>query len=125
MNEWVAVCRVEDIPVLGSRRVARERGAPVALFRNQAGEVHALLDRCPHKGGPLSQGIVMGHGVACPLHNWTIAFADGRALAPDEGATPVFALKVESGVVHLDASQLAAEGTDLVLPVAGPCGRRC
>lgn len=125
MIEWVAVCRVDDIPILGSRRVAREQGAAVALFRNQAGEVHALLDRCPHKGGPLSQGIVMGHGVACPLHNWTIGFADGCAQAPDEGRTPVFAVKVADGQVHLDAAQLATEGADLPLPVAGPCGRPC
>lgn len=125
MSEWVTVCRVEDIPVLGSRRVARAQGAPVALFRNQQGEVYALLDRCPHKGGPLSQGIVMGHGVACPLHNWTIGFADGRAQAPDEGQTPVFTVKVDEGQVMLDAAQLATEGIDLPLPVAGPCGRRC
>ena len=125
MSEWVSVCRVEDIPVLGSRRVARAQGAPVALFRNQQGEVYALLDRCPHKGGPLSQGIVMGHGVACPLHNWTIGFADGRAQAPDEGQTPVFTVKVDEGQVMLDAAQLATEGIDLPLPVAGPCGRRC
>ena len=125
MSEWVTVCRVEDIPVLGSRRVARAQGAPVALFRNQQGEVYALLDRCPHKGGPLSQGIVMGHGVACPLHNWTIGFADGRAQAPDEGQTPVFTVKVDEGQVMLDAAQLVTEGIDLPLPVAGPCGRRC
>ena len=125
MNDWVSVCRVDDIPVLGSRRGARAQGAPVALFRNQAGEVHALLDRCPHKGGPLSQGIVMAHGVACPLHNWTIGFADGCAQAPDEGRTPTFTVKVVDGQVHLDAAQLASEGIDLPLPVAGPCGHRC
>ena len=125
MNDWVSVCRVDDIPVLGSRRVARAQGAPVALFRNQAGEVHALLDRCPHKGGPLSQGIVMAHGVACPLHNWTIGFADGCAQAPDEGRTPTFTVKVVDGQVHLDAAQLATEGIDLPLPMAGPCGHRC
>ena len=128
MNDWVAICAVEDIPRLGSRRVARPEGvpgAPVALFRTATGEVHALLDRCPHKGGPLSQGIVMDHGVACPLHNWTIRFADGQAQAPDEGQTPAFAVRVEDGRVHLDAAQLATQGTDLALPVAGPCGRRC
>ena len=125
MNEWIAVCRVEDIPVLGSRRVARPQGAPVALFRNQADEVHALLDRCPHKGGPLSQGIVSAHGVACPLHNWVIGFSDGAAQAPDKGRTAVFSVKIDAGQVHLDAAQLAVESIDLPLPVAGPCGRRC
>ena len=71
MSDWVTVCRVEDIPRLGARRVAREAGAAVAVFRTADDGVFALLDRCPHKGGPLSQGIVFGESVACPLHNWT------------------------------------------------------
>ena len=72
MSQWTPICRVEDIPVLGSRRVARERGLDVAIFRNDQDEVFALLDRCPHKGGPLSQGIVFGTHVACPLHNLSL-----------------------------------------------------
>lgn len=106
MSEWKAVCQVEDIPVLGSRRVARANGPEVALFRNAEGEVFALLDRCPHKGGPLSQGIVFGRSVACPLHNLTIGLDDGCARAPDEGCTTRFAVKVEAGVVSLDADEL-------------------
>jgi len=74
---WQAVCRVEDIPTLGARRIARESGLAVAVFRSASDKVFALLDRCPHKGGPLSQGIVFGESVACPLHNWTIALTDG------------------------------------------------
>ena len=77
MTEWKTICRVDDIPVLGSRRVARAQGLDVAVFRNDKDEVFALLDRCPHKGGPLSQGIVFGTSVACPLHNWTIGLCDG------------------------------------------------
>ncbi len=122
-TEWTAVCRVEDIPVLGSRRVSRAQGLPVALFRTADERVYALLDRCPHKGGPLSQGIVFGDGVACPLHNWTINLADGRARAPDEGCTPSFACKVEGGRVWLDADELASKGLDLPAPVAGPCSK--
>ena len=121
--EWTAVCRVEDIPVLGSRRVARAQGLPVALFRTADERLYALLDRCPHKGGPLSQGIVFGDGVACPLHNWTINLADGRARAPDEGCTPSFACKVEGRRVWLDADELACKGLDLPAPVAGPCSK--
>ena len=68
----------------------------------------ALLDRCPHKGGPLSQGIVFGDSVACPLHNWTIGLADGCAQAPDVGCTPRFACKVEDGAVLLDAGRTGA-----------------
>ncbi len=123
VSHWVSVCRVDDIPVLGARRVARERGLPVALFRTAAGQVFALLDRCPHRGGPLSQGIVAGEGVACPLHGWTIAFADGSARPPDEGATPTFACRVEAGAVLLDAAQLASHAIDLPAPLGGPCLR--
>jgi nitrite reductase (NADH) small subunit len=120
---WLPVCRIEDIPVLGARRVERDRGMPVALFRTAEDRVFALLDRCPHKGGPLSQGIVAGEGVACPLHGWTVAFADGRARAPDEGATPTFDCRVEGGVVLLDEEQLASRGLEWAAPVAGPCAR--
>jgi nitrite reductase (NADH) small subunit len=104
--EWTAVCRVADIPVLGARRVARDGAVPVAVFRTADDRVFALLDRCPHKGGPLSQGIVFGDSVACPLHNWTIGLADGCARAPDEGCTTPFACKVEDGRVLLDAQEL-------------------
>ena len=106
MSAWKAVCRVEDIPVLGARRLTRKLGGDVAIFRNAEDTVFALLDRCPHKGGPLSQGIVFGESVACPLHNWTIGLADGCAKTPDEGCTPRFAIKVEAGVVHLDLDEL-------------------
>ncbi len=124
MPAWKPICRVEDIPVLGARRVAREQGLEVAIFRNDADEVFALLDRCPHKGGPLSQGIVFGQQVACPLHNWTIGLCDGMAQAPDEGCTPRFAVKVERGEVHLDADELAGHAIDLTRPVAGPVSRK-
>ena len=123
MSEWKVICRVEDIPVLGSRRVARDVGLDVAVFRNDQNEVFALLDRCPHKGGPLSQGIVFGTSVACPLHNWTIGLDSGCAKAPDEGCAPRYAVKVEDGVVSLDAAELASHGTDLTRPVAGPLPR--
>jgi nitrite reductase (NADH) small subunit len=106
-QDWKPVCRVEDIPVLGARRVPREGQAiPIAVFRNAEDKVFALLDRCPHKGGPLSQGIVFGESVACPLHNWTIGLADGCAKAPDEGCTTKFACKVENGQVFLEADAL-------------------
>ena len=105
-NDWQVICRVEDIPVLGARRVARERGMDVAVFRNDSDQVFALLDRCPHRGGPLSQGIVFGTNVACPLHNWTIGLGDGCAKEPDQGCTPRFACKVEAGQVFLEVEAL-------------------
>ena len=106
MSEWKAVCRVDDIPVLGARRLPRKCGGDVAIFRNAEDKVFALLDRCPHKGGPLSQGIVFGESVACPLHNWTIGLADGCARSPDEGCTTRFSIRVEAGVVQLDLDEL-------------------
>jgi len=124
MSDWKPICRVDDIPVLGSRRVARPEGMAVAVFRNDQDQVFALLDRCPHKGGPLSQGIVFGTSVACPLHNWTIGLDTGCARAPDEGSTPRFAVKVEDGVVHLDSQELSTLALDIQPPVAGPCTRK-
>ena len=120
MTEWTLICHVHDIPALGARRVARPQGLEVALFRNQQDEVFALLDRCPHKGGPLSQGIVFGRSVACPLHNWTIGLADGNAQTPDDGCTPRFSVRVEAGQVYLNTAELQSHATDLVRPVAGP-----
>jgi nitrite reductase (NADH) small subunit len=120
MPTWKKICLVQDIPVLGSRRVARAKGLDVALFRNAQDEVFALLDRCPHKGGPLSQGIVHGKQVACPLHNWNIGLDDGCAKAPDEGCTPSFAVKLEGDTVYLDADELAIKALLDVRPVAGP-----
>ena len=93
-------------------RVVQTPLAEIAVFRNMADEVFALRDKCPHKGGPLSQGIVFGHRVACPLHNWTIALDDGCACAPDAGRTVSFDVKVEAGQVFLDARQLAELALD-------------
>ena len=123
MTAWTQICLIEDIPVLGSRRVAREQGLDVAVFRNDTGDVFALLDRCPHKGGPLSQGIVFGTSVACPMHNWTIGLCDGQAQTPDEGCTPRFEVKLDAGVVYLKADELRGLATDLTRPIAGPARR--
>ena len=93
------------------------------MFRNDSDEVFALLDRCPHKGGPLSQGIVFGTSVACPLHNWNIGLCDGQAQAPDSGCTPRFEVKLDAGQVYLKADELVGLATDLTRPIAGPARR--
>jgi nitrite reductase (NADH) small subunit len=97
---WRRVCLLEDIPQLGARVLRTERGN-IAIFRTEADEVFALDDRCPHKGGPLSQGIVFGRRVACPLHNWSIGLDDGKAAVPDEGCSASYPAKVEVGEVYL------------------------
>ena len=124
MTEWKQICVLNDIPTLGARRVSRAQGLDVAVFRNADDNVFALLDRCPHKGGPLSQGIVHGESVACPLHNWNIGLVDGCARAPDEGCTPKFAVQVKDGAVFLDAAELKSHAIDLTRPIAGPARHR-
>ena len=100
MSEWLRICSIEDIPRLGSR-VVKNAGCDIAVFRNADDEVFALQDKCPHKGGPLSQGIVFGRKVACPLHGWNICLDDGNAVAPDTGCARTFPVKVEGGEVFL------------------------
>lgn len=100
MNSWVKVAALDDIPRLGAR-VVKSRQGDVAVFRNAEDEVFALRDQCPHKGGPLSQGIVYGRKVACPLHGWNICLDSGEAVAPDAGCAQSFPVKVESGQIFL------------------------
>lgn len=100
-GRFTDVCALADIPVLGARVIERPGHAQgnVAVFRTSDDRVFALHDRCPHKGGPLSQGIVFGDRVACPLHNWTIELATGEAMAPDVGCARRFAAHVADGRV--------------------------
>jgi nitrite reductase (NADH) small subunit len=100
---YTPVCALADIPRLGARVVERAGacGVNIAVFRTADDRVFALADRCPHKGGPLSQGIVYGERVACPLHNWSIELASGDAVAPDVGCTRSFPVRVEHGDVYV------------------------
>lgn len=100
MSEWKQVAALEDIPQLGSR-VVKTAAQDIAVFRTADDRVFALHDHCPHKGGPLSQGIVHGDKVTCPLHGWNIGLADGNAVAPDEGRTGCIQVKLENGLVFL------------------------
>lgn len=100
MTNWTDILALEDIPRLGSR-IIRTDTMDVAVFRTADDRVFALRDACPHKGGPLSQGIVHGTSVTCPLHNWKIDLNSGEALPPDEGCTNVFETRVENGRVLL------------------------
>lgn len=106
---WLEVGTVEDIPRMGARVVEREQGN-IAVFRTAGDEFFALLDRCPHRGGPLSQGIVHGRRVACPLHDWKIHLDTGLAVAPDEGCAASFPVRVENGVVYLSLTAAAPAG---------------
>ena len=100
MSDWMKVAHIEDIPVLGSR-IVRTDTMDIAIFRNSDDQVFALKDECPHKQGPLSQGIVHGSSVTCPLHNWKIDLTSGEALGVDEGCTNAFETKIEDNIVYL------------------------
>ncbi|WP_455220371.1 nitrite reductase small subunit NirD [Kaarinaea lacus] len=99
-TDWIEVGRVDDVPRLGARIVNTIDG-DIAVFRNAVDEIFAVLDRCPHKGGPLSQGIVHGRSVTCPLHNWVLGLDDGQAKAPDEGCVKTYSVKVENNIIYL------------------------
>src|SRR3569832_1506913 len=101
MSNWTKNTTLADIPRLGSRVVRSSKG-DIAVFRTDDDRVFALHNQCPHKGGPLSQGIVYGDKVACPLHSWKISLVSGEAEEPDEGHTACFAVKVEDGTVYLE-----------------------
>ena len=98
-GEWLDIGWVDEIPLRGARTVPVEGGEEIAVFRTGDNRVFALLNRCPHKGGPLAQGIVHAHSVACPLHNWNIALASGEAQGADRGCTPTIPVKVDAGRV--------------------------
>ncbi len=100
MEAWKKLCLLREIPPLGSRVVKSPKG-DIAVFRTADDEVFALHDKCPHRGGPLSQGIVAGKAVACPMHGWKIGLDDGEAVAPDQGCARPFAVKVEDGAVWI------------------------
>jgi nitrite reductase (NADH) small subunit len=100
MLDWIDIGRIDDIPRQGARTVQTGQG-PVAVFRTADDVIFALLNRCPHRGGPLSEGIVAGRTVACPLHNWVIDLTDGQAVAPDKGCAPRVPVQVEGGRVRL------------------------
>lgn len=111
-QDWLRLCRLDELPPAGARVCVLPEGR-VAIFRTRDDRVFALRDQCPHKGGPLSQGLVVGAAVTCPLHGWTIDFDSGAARAPDVGCTARYAVRVEHDWVYLARqSTLAGDATD-------------
>ena len=107
MNDWIEIGTLDDIPRQGAR-VVRRVGGDIAVFRTLDDQIFALRDKCPHKGGPLSQGIVHGNKVACPLHDWKISLDTGMAVAPDAGCAARFPVRLEGGKIYL--SLISEEG---------------
>jgi len=112
MSDWIKICALEDIRPLGSRVLDLPQGK-IALFRTSDNEVFALKDSCPHKQGRLSQGIIHGKSVTCPLHNWVISFENGEAQAPDIGCTQTYQIHLIDGQVHMLGAEILTELTAL------------
>ena len=104
---WVDIGAVADVPVRGARKVRTPTGC-IAVFRTDEATVYATANACPHKGGPLAEGIVHGNRVTCPLHNWVFDLETGAALGADEGRIDTYAVRVEDGRLLIDAGALMA-----------------
>ena len=100
--EWLDVGPVDQLPALGARTLPVQGGQEIAIFRTANGDVYALQNKCPHKAGPLSQGIVHDTSVTCPLHSWKIQLDDGQVVPPDVGCVKHFPVKVDMGEVYLE-----------------------
>lgn len=106
--EWLDIGPVTQLPALGARTLPVRGGVEIAIFRTAHGSVHALVNRCPHKHGPLSQGIVHDTSVTCPLHNWRISLLTGQALGEDKGCVPVIPVKIDSGRILIGRAEALA-----------------
>lgn len=107
MSNWMEVGDLTEIPRAGARVVTTAHGE-IAVFRTKDDTVLAVDNKCPHKGGPLSEGIVHGCQVTCPLHNWVLDLKTGQALGPDEGSVRTWPVKVSRGRVLLTVNSVAA-----------------
>jgi len=102
---WHPIGDISDIPLRGARCVKTPQGK-IAVFRTAENEVFAIEDHCPHKKGPLSQGIVHGKAVTCPLHNWVISLETGKTLGADEGAVRTIPVRNEEGRLFIALENL-------------------
>jgi len=105
MSNWIDIAALEDIAPRGARVIKTAKGC-VAVFRTGDDRVFALDNACPHKNGPLAEGIVHGTSVTCPLHNWVISLETGLVQGPDEGSVATYPARVEAGRILVDASLL-------------------
>ena len=122
-EQWKAICKIKDIPLLGARLVQRglawQELPNVAIFRTADDRVFALLDCCPQHGGPLSQGVVYGENVVCPQRGWSVGLASGSSDVPGEGSAKTFSVKLEDGKVYLDMNELSAPASRAEAALAG------
>ena len=105
---WIDIGSIEEIPVRGARKVKTRAGC-LAVFRTDETAVYVTSNTCPHKGGPLAEGIVHGAKVTCPLHNWVFDLETGEAQGADEGRIDTYPAKVEDGRILIDAAILGQQ----------------
>ncbi len=108
MSDWIDIAAVSDVPLRGARVIKTHAGC-VAVFRTASDQVFVLDNACPHKAGPLADGIVHGTSVTCPLHNWVISLETGQAQGNDQGEVATYPARIEEGRILLDATRLRAE----------------
>ena len=101
IGEWLDIGPVGQISSGNARTLPVRGGEEIAVFHTLEGRFYALVNKCPHKAGPLSQGIVHGHVVTCPLHSWNISLKTGEALGEDKGCVPTIPLRVDAGRIYL------------------------
>jgi len=105
MSEWKEIAKLNDIPVRGARVIKTANGC-IGIFRTHKNRVFAIDDACPHKKASLSEGLVHGDAVTCPMHNWVIDLNSGKALGADEGSVKTYKIKVENEIIYLDISRI-------------------
>lgn len=98
----IKIGHISEIESMRSRVITIE-DTEIALFKLSTGEIKAIENKCPHKGGKLSEGILCDHHVFCPLHDWKINLNDGLVQKPDEGCVVSFRVEAdsESGDLYL------------------------
>ena len=103
---WIDIGHIDEVPLRGARLLKTPMGC-IAVFRTAEAEVFAASNSCPHKGGPLSEGIVHGQSVTCPLHNWVFDLNTGEAQGADDGRIETYPLRLEGARILIDVSALA------------------
>lgn len=102
---WIDIGPIQEVPLRGARMVKTALGC-IAIFRTAEAEVFAASNTCPHKGGPLSEGIVHGTSVTCPLHNWVFDLNTGEAQGADDGRIATYPVRIDGDRILLDATEL-------------------
>jgi nitrite reductase [NAD(P)H] small subunit len=103
---WIDIGTIEDVPLRGARLLKTRVGC-IAVFRTGESEIFATSNTCPHKGGPLSEGIIHGQSVTCPLHNWVFDLNTGKAQGADAGQIETYPVRLEDGRILIDCAEIA------------------